>query len=274
MSQPEQEIQPPPPPAYGPPPVYQQAQPEEPARLGPFERLFGTLFSPVETYNDINRKPTWLTPMLIAVVAGIVFGLFLNWKLDAGWTEFMRKTLTDQAQQSGGQPPTAAQIQQATFFLKVYFVAVSILAPPILYLILSGVFALGMMLMGAQTTFKKILSVVAWTFCSVGIVSLLVTVASLMLRDAESLAELNPQNIDTINATNLGALLSSDSAKWLKAVASSLDVFSFWIMALLTVGLAAIAGKRSIKASSTGAMVVGLWLAYVAVKAAMTAIFS
>jgi hypothetical protein len=274
MSQPEHEMQPPPPPAYGPPPAYHQVQPEEPARLGPFERLVGTLFSPVETFKDINRKPTWLTPMLIAVVAGIVFALFLNWKLDAGWTEFMRKTLTDQAQQGGGQPPTADQIQKATFFLKIYFVVVSIIAPPVLYLIVAGVFALGMLLLGAQTTFKKILSVVAWSFCSVGIISLLVTVASLMLRDAESLKTLNPQNLDTISASNLGALLSSDSAKWVKAIAGSLDVFSFWMMALLTVGLAAIAGKRSIKASSTGAMVFGLWIAYVVVKTALTAIFA
>ena len=275
MTQPEQEIQAPPPPHdYGPPPVYHQAEPEEPARLGPFQRLFGMLFSPGETFKDINRKPTWLVPILIAVAVGIIFGLFLNWKLDAGWTEFMRKTLTEQAQKSGGPPPTAAQIQQATFFLKIYFVAVSILAPPIVYLIISGVFALGMMLMGAQTTFKKILSVVAWTFCSVGIISVLVTIASLMLRDAESLNELNPQNLDTISASNLGVVLSSDSAKWLRAIASSLDVFSFWMLALLSIGLAAIAGKRSIKTSSTATMVIGLWLAYVVVKAAMTAIFS
>ena len=272
MSQPEQEIQPPH--AYTPPPVYHQAEPEEAARLGPFERLFGMLFSPGETFKDINRKPTWLMPMLIAVAAAVLFGLFLNWKLEAGWTEFMRKTLTDQAQQGGGPPPTADRIQQATFFLKIYFIAVSIIAPPLLYLVISGVFALGMMLMGAQTTFKKILSVVAWTFCSIGIISILVTVASLMLRDAESLRDLNPQNLDTISASNLGAFLSSDSPKWLRAIASSMDVFSFWMMALLSIGLAAIAGKRSIKASSTAGMVVGLWIAYVLVKAAMTAIFS
>ena len=271
MSQPEHEMQPP---EYAPPPVYHQAPPEEPARLGPFQRLFGVLFSPGETFQDINRKPTWLVPILIAIVTSIAFGLFLNWILEAGWTEFMRKTLADQATKSGGPPPTAAQVQQATFFLKIYFIAVGVLAAPIIYLAISGVFALGMMLMGAQTTFKKILSVVAWSLCSVGIISVLVAIASLMLRDAESLKELNPQNLDTISASNLGAVMSSDSPKWLRAVASSLDVFSFWMLALLSIGLAAIAGKRSIKAGSTAVMVVGLWIAYVLVKTALTAIFS
>ncbi|HEX5736547.1 MAG TPA: Yip1 family protein [Blastocatellia bacterium] len=271
MSQPEQGMPQPPVPDYGATPVYHQEQVEEPARLGPFERLVGVLFSPGETFNDINRKPTWLVPMLIGVVTAIVFAIFLNWKLDAGWDKMMRDAMSQQGQ---GTPPTAEQLAGAKVVGKAFFVAWFGVVTVLSYLIVAGAFALGMMLLGAQTTFKKILSVVAWSFSSVGIVSLIVTVASLMLRDSESLAQLNPQNLDSLTATNLGALLPDDTGKFIKSLANSLDIFSFWLIALMSVGLVAIGGKRSIKVGSTATLVIGLWVFYIVVKAALTAAFA
>ena len=272
MSQPEQGMPHPPAPDYGPPPVHQPAQVEEPARLGPFERLVGVLFSPGETFKDINRKPTWLVPMLIGVVTALAFAICINWKLDAGWDAMMRESMAQRGQ--GGPPPSAEQLAGAKTIGKAFLVVWFGFIAAVSYLVISGAFALGMMLLGAQTTFKKILSVVAWSFSSVGIVSLIVTVASLMLRDTESLAELNPQNLDSLTATNLGALLPDDTGKFVKSIANSFDIFSFWLIALLSVGLVAIGGKRSIKVGSTAALVIGLWLFYIVVKAAMTAAFA
>ncbi|HJQ70028.1 MAG TPA: Yip1 family protein [Blastocatellia bacterium] len=269
MSQPEQGMPPQPMPVE-PPPAYHPAQVEEPARLGPFERFIGVLFSPGETYKDINRKPTWLIPMLIGVAGAVIFAIFINWKLDAGWDAMMREAMSRQGQ---GTPPTPEQMAGAKTVGKAVFVAWFGVVTALSYLIVAGAFALGMMLMGAQTTFKKILSVVAWSFASVGLISLLVTVASLMLRDTESLAELNPQKLDSLTATNLGALLPDDTGKFIKSIANSFDIFSFWLIALMAIGLVAIAGKRSIKVGSTAAMVIGFWVFYIVVKAALTAAF-
>lgn len=271
MSQPEQGMPHPPAPDYGPPPVHHPEQIEEPARLGPFERLVGVLFSPGETFKDINRKPTWLVPMLIGVVTALVFAVFLNWKLDAGWDKIIRDSY---AQRGQGATPTAEEIALGKTIGKAFFVAWFGVVTVLSYLIVAGAFALGMMLLGAQTTFKKILSVVAWSFSSVGLISLIVTVASLMLRDSESLAELNPQNLDSLTATNLGALLPDDTGKFIKSIANSLDIFSFWLIALMAVGLAAVGGKRSIKVSSTAGLVIGFWIFYIIVKAALTAAFA
>ena len=271
MSQPEQGMSQPPAPGYGPPPVYHQEQIQEPARLGPFQRLVGVLFSPGETFNDINRKPTWLVPMLIGVASAVAFAIFINWKLDAGWDVVMREAM---AQQGQATPPSAEQMAGAKSVGKIVFVAWFGIVTALSYLIVAGAFALGMLLLGAQTTFKKILSVVAWSFSSVGLISLIVTVASLMLRDSESLADLNPQNLDSLTATNLGALLPDDTGKFIKSIANSLDIFSFWLIALMAVGLAAVGGKRSIKVSSTAGLVIGFWIFYIIVKAALTAAFA
>jgi len=274
MSQPEQETQPPPAPGYGAPPVYQQAEPEEPARLGPLQRLVGIIFSPVETFKDINRKPTWLIPMLIAILVSSAYFFFLTQKLEAGIEESVRKSMAEQAQQSGQPAPTPDKVEMGLLITKVSMVVGSVLGTPVVFLIVSGAFALGMMLLGAQTTFKKILSVVAWTFCAIPLIAYIVSAASLLLRDAESIREINMQNIEQVSATNLGAFMPADTSPLLRSLAGSLDIFSFWSIALLIVGLAAIAGKKGIKASSTATVVMGLWLAYVVVKAAMVAAFS
>jgi hypothetical protein len=275
MSQPEHGIPQPPAPGYGQPPVYQQpVQQEEPARLGPLQRLVGVIFSPGETFKDINRKPTWLVPMLIAVVVSTAYFFFLTQKLEVGLGESVRKSMTEQAQQSGQPPPTPDAVAMGLKITKIGMMIGGAVGTPIAFLVISGAFALGMMLLGAQTTFKKILSVVAWTSCAVSLIAYTVSAASLMLRKPEELNEINPQNIEQVSASNLGALLSSDTSPFLRSIAGSLDIFSFWSIVLLSIGLAAIAGKRSIKTTTTGAMVVGFWLAYVVVKSALTAAFS
>ena len=71
--------------------------------------------------------------------------------------------------------------------------------------------------------------------------------------DAEALGRLLP--------SSLGALLPDQASPVLLAAASSLDLFTFWSLALLTVGMARLTGASTRRA----AIVVGLlWLAQVA----------
>ena len=130
MSQPEQEMLPPPAPAGAPPAYHQPAEQEEPARLGPLQRLVGVIFSPGETYKDINRKPTWLVPMIIAVVAATLYWFFLSEKLEPGFQEFMRKTLTEQNQQAGRPAPSPNDIAMGLMIMKIWMVAAGALFTP------------------------------------------------------------------------------------------------------------------------------------------------
>jgi len=63
-----------------------------------------------------------------------------------------------------------------------------------------------------------------------------------------------------IAPTNLSFLLADDASQVLRALFSSIDVFTIWKILLLIVGLAAIAGTRKITTAKTGALVIGLWL--------------
>ena len=247
-----------------------EAKEPERARLSPLQRLFGVLFSPGETFADINRKPTWLAPLLIAIVLGVCSTLFFSWWVNPDWNRIGRDMVRQRVNKTGGEMPPEAQIEGQVKVMKLIgslFPAFVVVFTPILFLIVAGAFALGMMLMQAQTTFKKVLSVVAWSFCGVmSLVGSIVNNASLMVRDRESLDAINPMDQSTITATHLGVLLSADSSPVLKALLSSFDLFTLWTIIILVIGLAAVSGSRKITTGKTGTLVVSLWLAVVLLK--------
>jgi len=174
------------------------------------------------------------------------------------------------------QSLTEEQMQQQVGFAKNIAKFSPVLAAvftPIFYVILAGVFALGLMFIQAKSTFKKILSVVAWTCASVGVVSSIVTMASLMVRDENELRSLDPTQPAGIVPSNLAAFLPSTTSAVLKSLAGSLDIFTLWILILLTIGFAIIAGSRKITTGNTAKVVFGFWLVYVLVKMGWAAAF-
>ena len=162
MSQPKNQI-PDATPAYD--VIQHQEQPttEEPARLGPVSRLTGTLLSPGETFADVNRKPTWIAPMIIAIVTVIASTFFFQWRVNPDWDSIMRNQIKKQLERSN-QSLTEEQMQQRVSFAKgiaKFSPLIGAVFTPIIYVVVAGIFALGLMFIQAKTTFKKILSVVA-----------------------------------------------------------------------------------------------------------------
>jgi hypothetical protein len=257
------------------PPQQMVAPPQEPARLGPLQRFFGTLFSPGETFADVNRKPTLIAPMIVGIVMALAGTFYFSWRVNPDWDRIFREQFTRQAQRSGQQIPPEqleTQVRVAKTFAKLspaFVVAIV----PLGYLILAGIFALGLMLMQAQTTFKKIISVVAWSSCTVGTVNGLINILTLTVKDEDSLRSIDPTNPGSFTLTNLGVLLDSNASPVVQSVAGSIDIFSIWLMILLSIGFAAISGSKRITSGKAAALVVGLWLFYVLVKVGWAAAF-
>jgi hypothetical protein len=262
-------------PMYGAPQQQEPAAAEEPARLGPVARLTGTLLSPGETFADVNRKPTWIAPMIIAIATVLASTFFFQWRVHPDWDSIMRNQMKKQMERTN-QSLTEEQMQQRVQVGKTIAKFTPIIAAvftPIIYVILAGIFALGLMFIQAKTTFKKILSVVAWSSASVGIVATIVTMASLMVRDEEGLRSIDPTQSAGIVPSNLAAFLPATASPVIKSVAGSLDIFTIWILILLSIGFASIAGSRKIKTGNTATVVVGFWAVYVLVKIAWAAAF-
>src|SRR5262249_43542102 len=131
---------------------------------------------------------------------------------------------------------------------------------------------LGMMFIQAKTTFKKIFSVVTWTFASVSAISLIVTIAALFVIDTSNMSTLEPQRWASVVPTNLAALLDPSSPV-MRALLSSIDIFTIWRLILMSIGLAAIAGSRKITSGKTGTIVFGVWVIGVLFGVAVAAAF-
>ncbi len=264
-------------PEYGAPPVpppghYEEVQ--EPARLGPVQRFSGVMFSPGETFKDINRKPTWLIPLLISMVIAAGFTFFFEWRVKPDWDQLVR-TETKKVLDRFGQPmPPEDEMQRAVARQKVIAQIRPIIGPLLFTFFLAGVFVLGMLVMAAQTTFKKILSVITWSAAVTSLVQSLVIAGSLMLRDEESLKIINVADPTTYSATSLAAVLPSDASGSLKLVASGVDIFSLWFLILLVIGFVAISGSKRITNGKAGFLVFGLWAIWLVILAGIGSMFA
>ncbi len=45
--------------------------------LNVIQRIFGVFFSPRRTFEDIDRKPDWLVPMVIVLVIAVLFTIII-----------------------------------------------------------------------------------------------------------------------------------------------------------------------------------------------------
>jgi hypothetical protein len=239
---------------------------EVPESSNSFGRMFGALFSPQKTFESIARRPTWLVPVVLGCLLGVsVVSLFGH---HVGWRGFFEKQLTSSS--SFQQLPVDQQEQRLNATLKYGPKAVYIqvvIAPFLGALIIAALF-LGLFngLAGTRLNFKTSLGIVAYGGMPRVIAGLL-GILVLLLKD--------PTTIDLQNlvASNAGAFLADNSPKWLVALLTPVDLFSFWVMILMAIGYSAAAPKKlsSVKAF---AWIFSLWVVYVLVRVGLTAAFS
>ncbi len=284
MNQPENQM-PDATPGYGAPHQQDQPRVQEPARLGPFARLTGTLLSPGETFADVNRKPTWLSPLLIVLLIGLATTLFVEWRVKPDWDRFFRSQIAKSVEKSG-RTMTKEDIDKAvamqikfsktdlTSPLSLLFAMVRLVIYTVVVCVIpAGIFALGLMLIQAQTTFKKILSVVSWSTAATGLVGLLVFIGALMIQDQERLRDINPPEIPTLVPTNLGVVLPQGMSPFISSLIGSIDVFAIWFLILLIIGFVAISGAKRITKSKVASLVLSLWFLWIIIKAAFASVF-
>src|SRR4029077_5010972 len=68
------------------PPVATPAPDAQPS-LSPVARIFGVLFSPGKTFEDIVRKPSWIAPILVSTLLSIIAVVVLNQRMN--WREYI-----------------------------------------------------------------------------------------------------------------------------------------------------------------------------------------
>jgi preprotein translocase subunit SecG len=232
--------------------------------LGYFSRLSGVYFSPSETFAGFKFDKTLFVPIILPILIVMVIGAFSNYVVTEriGYENIMRQTL-EPMKEAGwmNQEAYDKAIQQAanrTPVQKILGLISPFLGTGIVILVIAGIFQLFCMVMGVETRFKSLLSVTAYTFLAIGIINVVLLTIIVYLK--------NPDDIDLYNpiGSNLGALMSliaSGAPKFITALASWIDIFGFWRIALLSIGYAAVSRKLK---TSTAAIFLGALYALMA----------
>jgi hypothetical protein len=245
-------------------PTVQTPEPVEESNS--ISRIFGVLFSPKATFQSIARRPTWLLPIvLLCIVESAIVGVYGH---RVGWRSMLEKQLANNSQFQALSPAEQeSRIEVALKYTPPIAYTEVILGPFLVAVILAGVFWLIFnMAVGAKIGFRLCLAVVAYALVP-GIFLSLVGILILYLKD--------PSTVDLQNliASNVGAFVSSDTAKWLHALLSSIDLFVFWEMILLAFGFSAAAPKK-VSFGGAFAWIFVLWLVVVMIRVGFAAAFS
>jgi hypothetical protein len=236
------------------------------AAISPIGRIFGVLFSPKPTFEDIVRKPSWLLPVIISTILAIVSTVVLNQRIN--WRDYIVQQLDKSPR--AAQLSTEQKQQQAEVSAKVttYIVYASgVLGSLLFALIVGGVMMLAYnLLAGAGATFSQSFAIASHTLL-VGIVSTPIFLLVLLLRPPGTVDPDNPV------ATNVAVFLPEDSAKWLLALCKSIDIFTIWMLVLLAIGFAAV-NPRKLKGSKSYVIAFSVWGVLVVVKVLWAFIFS
>lgn len=239
----------------------------EERRMNEISRVANMFFSPGETFEDINRKPTWLIPLLMALVFSLAVGALFRAKvLTPEAFEQMTRQRMEEIMEKRGAQMSEEMMEQAlkssriTYRLWHVFTVGSTL---LMLIVIAGVYFLVLLLLQAEAPFKKVFSVVTWSWMVYAVASGVIAAITLLLKSPETI---DPTNLESIVATNLAAFLSRrETSPAVYSLASSLDIFSIWFLILLSIGFSKISKKVSVKKAAIA--VFALWILYILGKA-------
>ncbi len=214
--------------------------------MGPWGRIIGVFISPRETFESIDRKPTWLVPFIIVVIASIILQLLV---LDIGIQDRLD---TMRAQELPDERIEIARTQMAGP-MRYLGVAITPVAVPVIWAVLGGIFLFtGNTIMGGEAKFKKVFSLIAWTS--------LIGVLSGICRTLLILARGSTKEVYLSLAFLLPPLEKGESPSMIYRFLDRFDFFTIWSLILWAFGFAVIYRFTTKKSAI---MVFSLWAIYI-----------
>jgi len=224
----------------------------ETAPLSEGARIVDTFIAPSKTFTDLRRSAAWWGPWLVISV----FSLIFIWSIgkQVGFEQVSRNQIahSSRADQFDKLPPEqqAKQIQISTKIIGIFAYGSPVL---ILLYCLIATLALWLtfkMVMGAETTFGQAYAITMYAWLP-GVLGAILGTISLF-------AGVNPEGFDINNpvGTNLAYYLDRDTTgKFIRGMASSIDLLNIWTIILLGIGFASTSKVKR----STAITVIAVW---------------
>src|SRR5690348_1938748 len=222
-------------PASVPPPLQTQPEPSPPQGMNEGARLIGVFFSPGKAFADIARRPTWWIPLIIAAVFSTIY---LNaFTQRVGWESVIRPAIERSANTQNMPAQQREQLIRTTAGIYKY-VGYGSAVLTLFYVFIVAVLLMFLFdtMMSAGIGLKRMMAIVAYGFLPL-VIQTALSMLVLFLKDPEEFDLQNPLIF------NVGAFLAPDTPAALRALGSSIDLFTLWIVVLLAIGVSSAARK-------------------------------
>lgn len=225
--------------------------PEVP-RLSEGVRLVNTFIAPSKTFTDLKRNASWWAPWILISVVSVLFMYTISQKV--GFEQVSRNQVahSSRAEQFDKLSPEQ-QEQRLQFSSKIvaafgYGNAVLVLFIFLIEtVVLWGTFKVAA---SVETSFKTAYAIVMYAALP-GVIGAILAIISLF-------AGVSPEAFDISNpaGTNLAYYLDPDTTgKFIRGMASAVDVFSWWTIVLIGIGFASTSKVKR----STAIIIVAAW---------------
>lgn len=229
-------------------------------------RLLGIFIEPGATFEDIARKPDWLSPLIVLVL--VSFATVETMLMKIGASQIAMQSIQQSGRATNMDPAQLGQVaQRSAGVMRIVMPAGALVGVPIFLLIVAGFGLLALnAFFGKHAKFKDVFSVTCFANLP-AILGGLMAIAVVLFGDADAFNVRNPA------PDNLGFFMNPlTSSHAVYALATSLNFIIFWFMALLAIGLSRIV-RKEVKAGSIFLVYLGAWVLVVAAKVGLAMMF-
>lgn len=217
------------------------------------ERIIGVFTEPGKTFEDIARRPDFISPLILLILVSLAVTETMLSKI--GMQRIIQASLLQSGQASQLTPEQINQaIARGAAIASVFAHLSALFGVPIFLaavagvglLVLNGVF-------GIQASFKKVFSVACYADLP-SVLGGMMAMAVMFFGDPD---HFNPRSP---SPSNLGFFLNPlETSRPVLALASSFDIFIVWFLILLAIGLSRVS-NGAVKSRSIFFIYFGLWM--------------
>lgn len=247
--------------------------PDAPPPMPFFERLAAVFFEPSRVFRNLRAHPRWLAALVVIVLLNFAYTTAFTFRLTP---ERIISYTMDKVVEGGWMPADMAeqqkaeQIAQAKDPARIAGGAVTAFVWTfVLTAAVAGLALLAVMLLGGRINFWQALSVLLHASLPVAIISRLLSLVLLYVKDPDDIHPTIGQG--GLVADNLGALFSPAEHPVLFALASAFGVLAFYRVWLTATGLRY--GGERVSSGAAWSVSIAFWLVGLLLAVALSALF-
>jgi hypothetical protein len=226
----------------------------EPRGLSQIERVVDAYIAPSKTFTDIRRSASWWLPFLLVLVISLIGSYMLQTNI--GWSRMAEQSMKGNARFDQATPEQQQQqIAMVQKTMPVFSYALYPLVIPLVFgLIIAGI-NLGVFnfALGGHAGYWQLFAVYFYASLP-GLLKAIIFILTVKFGDPDNFNLKNPVG------TNIGFYLPAETPHWLMVFFTQIDLFTIWILILMGIGCAIVAGVKR----STGMIAVfAIWAIYV-----------